>query len=504
MMTTGTKIALALAALTAAGAARAQLGVSTPEAEGVPSQAVLNWVDAAEKEIKWMHSFVLVRHGKVIASGWWDPYRREFPHRLFSHSKSFTSTAVGFAADERKLDLDETVAGIFPDKLPANPSENLRRLRIRDLLTMNVGSAKEDYFRKDPSGDWAKAFLAGDFTYAPGTRFKYDSSATYMLAEIVERKTGRKMMEYLGEKFFGPVGITSVVTTYSPSGVPCGGWGMAMTTEDLARFGQFYLQRGQWEGKQLLSRDWVALATSKETRSGWSDEDVADSDWYVGYGFQFWRCRHNAFRADGAGGQFTIVMPDQDAVFCGTALFGDFQGAFNTIWKHLLPAFGDRALPENPAALKALRDRCASLRLPLVEGSAEGPVKTATTWTLKPNAQGFTAASLTPDAEGWTLVLRDASGTRTLPVGSGRWRAGEIQMGKQKYDPLGGLGLLGRQATAANGAWKGGTFTADVYFTREAARGGVAIDLSGAKMKATLSMYGACMADVKVELEEVE
>ncbi|MCQ2388362.1 MAG: beta-lactamase family protein, partial [Kiritimatiellae bacterium] len=495
----------ACACACALSGAEAQLAYSTPEAEGISSRAILDWVDAAEKEIAWMHSFVLVRHGKIVASGWWNPYKREYPHRLFSHSKSFTSTAVGFAADEKKLDLDERVAAIFPDKLPANPSENALRLRVRDLLTMNVGSEGTDNFRRDPSGDWEKAFFAGDFKHEPGTRFKYDSSATYMLASIVERKTGRKMMEYLHEKFFDPVGITSVYTTYSPSGVPCGGWGMAMTTEELARFGQFYLQRGAWEGKQLLSRDWATLATTKQTASGWGGPDQPDSDWYQGYCFQFWRCRHNAFRADGAGGQFTIVMPDQDAVFCGTALFGDFQGAFNTIWKHVLPAFKDAPLAEDPEALKRLRDKCASLELPLVKGSKTGVVADAKTWKLKPNARGITALSFAPDAEGWTLAFACADGERQLAVGAGKWRAGELQMSRQTCDPLGAYGLLGRVATAANGAWTApGVFEAELYFTREAARGSVKIDVAGGKMKAKLFCGGACLKDETCVLEEAD
>ncbi len=499
------RLGLACACVCALFGAEAQMAYSTPEAEGISSKAVLDWVNAAEKEITWMHSFVLVRHGKIVASGWWNPYRRDYPHRLFSHSKSFTSTAVGFAADEKKVDLDERVAAIFPDKLPANPSENLLRLRVRDLITMNVGSDGTDNFRRDPSGDWEKAFCAGDFTFEPGTRFKYDSSATYMLASIVERKTGRKMMDYLHEKFFGPVGITSVYTTYSPSGVPCGGWGMAMTTEELARFGQFYLQRGMWDGKQLLSRDWATLATTKQTASGWGGPDQPESDWYQGYGFQFWRCRHNAFRADGAGGQFTIVMPDQDAVFCGTALFNDFQGAFNTIWKHILPAFQDAPLAADPAALKALREKCASLELPLVKGEKKGALSAAKTWKLKANAHGMTALSFAPDAAGWTIALACADGERMLAVGAGAWREGDLQMSHQTCDPLGAYGLLGRVATAANGAWtKPDVFEADVYFTREAARASVKIDLSGAKMKATLAYGGACLDDRKFEIEEVD
>ena len=251
-----------------AASAFALMEPATPESQGVPSEAILKFIDGCEKtfdagDLGAMHGFVIVRHGKVIAEGSWKPFDTlNETHMLYSHSKSFTSSAIGLLADRGKIDLDERIVDIFSNEVPAKVSENLAQLRVRDLLTMNVG--KKDHLLRD-GGDWVKEFLSKDFFRKPGTGFKYDSDATYMLAAIVEKKSGMKMMDYLQKNMFDQIGITKAWTTCSPQGIPCGGWGMNMTTRELARFGQLYLNRGDWDGKRVLSSDWVSLATTRQT-----------------------------------------------------------------------------------------------------------------------------------------------------------------------------------------------------------------------------------------------
>ena len=322
---------------------------ATPESQGVSSKAILEWIDACDAQMKYIHGFVLVRHGRVIAEGTWAPFDTlNEPHMLYSHSKSFTSTAIGFLADEGKLDLDERIADIFADKMPAEPSQRLLQVRVRDLLSMNFGSNPNKGARSDANNpDWEKGILARPMEVAdPGRKHRYDSDATYLLSCIVERKSGKRTMEYLKEKLFDPLGMTSPWSTVSTSGTACGGWGMNMTTRDIAKFGQLLLNEGVWDGKRILSKDWVRLATSKQTATSGGPE----SDWAQGYGFQFWRCRHGAYRADGAAGQFTIVMEDQDAVLSINAGDNDMQRSLNLVWKHILPALGPSALPEDAAA----------------------------------------------------------------------------------------------------------------------------------------------------------
>ena len=217
-------ISIVLALAGACAAIAAPLDRATPESQGVSSAAILRWIDACEREIKspnGLHGFVILRHGRTIAEGTWAPYDTlNRPHMLYSHSKSFTSTAIGLLVDDGKLDLDARVLSFFPDKAPVNPSPNLQALRVRDLLTMNVGASVSDPQKKNPDGDWVRIFLANDIDREPGTVFKYDSCATHMLAAIAERVSGMKLMDFLKARLFDPLGMKSPWSTVSPPASP--------------------------------------------------------------------------------------------------------------------------------------------------------------------------------------------------------------------------------------------------------------------------------------------
>jgi CubicO group peptidase (beta-lactamase class C family) len=331
---------------------------STPEAQGVSSDAIRAFVEAADR-INTLHSVMVVRHGHVIAEGWWKPESATKPHVLHSLSKSFTSTAVGLAIDDGKLRLDDKVLKFFPADAPAGPSENLKALTVRDLLTMSGGHDTEP---KGGPGGWSvKRFLGHPFVHTPGTHFQYNSQGTYTLSAVVTQATGQTVLEYLKPRLFGPLGIDHPDWASSPEGYTLGGTGLKLCTEDIAKFGQLYLQRGKWHGKQLVPERWVELATSKQVPTDRESHTKIGIDWRQGYGFQFWRCTHDAFRGDGAAGQMVVVMPDKDAVVAITADTGDMQGELNTIWEKLLPAFGAQALPENGEAHDKLKKTLAGL-----------------------------------------------------------------------------------------------------------------------------------------------
>jgi CubicO group peptidase (beta-lactamase class C family) len=314
---------------------------SSPEAQGVSSTEVRAFVEVADKAIDTMHSFMLVRHGYVIAEGWWKPESAEKPHVLYSLSKSFTSTAVGLAVAEGKLSIDDPVLKFFPEDAPAQPSDKLKAMRVRDLLTMSTGHQTEP--KLTPDEPWVKSFLAHPVEHKPGAHFLYNSAGTYMCSAIVQKLTGQTVLDYLRPRLFEPLGIESAEWSTSPQGISAGGWGLFIHTEDIAKFGQLFLQKGQWNGKQLIPASWVEQATSKQVSNG-SDPT---KDWDQGYGFQFWRCRHGAYRGDGAFGQFCLVLPEQDAVIAITADAKDMQAELNIVWDKLLPAFQKSALPEN-------------------------------------------------------------------------------------------------------------------------------------------------------------
>ncbi|MBL8162239.1 MAG: serine hydrolase, partial [Anaerolineae bacterium] len=294
-----------------------QLQRSAPEEQGVASAAILEFVEALNSQVQEVHSFMLLRHGSVIAEGWWTPYGNEYPHQLFSLSKSFTSTAVGLAVSEGHFSIDDPVVSFFPDEAPADGSELLAALRVRHLLSMNTGQDSDTWsFMVDrPDGDWIKGFFSVPVLHAPGTHFVYNTGATYMLSAIVQKTTGMKVVDYLAPRLFQPLGITNAAWRDSPQGITAGGIGLSLKTEDVARFGQLYLQHGRWQGQQVVSEAWIAEATAFQSANG----DDPNNDWAQGYGYQFWHCRHGAYRGDGVFGQYCIVMPEQDAVLAITA-----------------------------------------------------------------------------------------------------------------------------------------------------------------------------------------
>ena len=358
------RILASLAVVLAAGFAAAEskaLPRATPESQGVSSAVVRKFIETADQKVNTMHSFMLVRHGKVVAEAWWKPESPDKPHVLHSLSKSFTSTAVGLAIHEGKLDLFDPVTKFFPEDVPEKPSENLKKMRIRDLLTMSTGHEKQS--KREKEDHWVKEFFAHPVPYKPGTHFMYNSSGTYMCSAIVQKVTGQTVRDYLKPRLFDPLGIDTPEWEMSPQGVSTGGWGLFLKTEDIAKFGQLYLQKGKWNGQQLVPAEWVELATSKQMSNG-SDPT---KDWDQGYGFQFWRCRHNAYRGDGANGQFCIVLPDQDAVIAITADCKDMQAELNVVWDELLPAFQSSALPENASEQAKLKELVGRLQAKVKE-----------------------------------------------------------------------------------------------------------------------------------------
>lgn len=406
---------------------------STPEAEGVSADSIAHFLDAVGKSKNEFHSFMMLRHGKVIAEGWWNPYRPDLRHTMYSVSKSFTATAIGFAVSEKRLTVEDKVMSFFPNDLPQNTSPYLAELRVRDLLSMSVGQEPDPtpaIVSKD--SNWVKSFLATPIVHQPGTKFLYNSMGTYMLSAIVQKVTGEKVVDYLTPRLFKPLGITGVDWEIDPKGINVGGWGLRLKTEDMAKFGQLFLQKGQWKGQQVLPADWVEAASTLKIiqHPEIPEEKRALSDWEQGYCYQMWRCRNNAFRGDGAFGQYIIVMPDQDAVIVVTSETADMQDEQNLIWKYLLPAFQKDPLPL-PARKNVpmpLRQKLASLALPLPEKSKAPPMATGIsgkTFSISPNEQAVQSLSFLFREKACQLTLKTKTETFPFIFGADRWIKGE-------------------------------------------------------------------------------
>jgi CubicO group peptidase (beta-lactamase class C family) len=438
----------------------AALPRSTPEAEGISSDGVLALVNALDGSVGEVHSMMLVRHGKVVAEGWWAPYSASDIHVLYSVTKSFNATAVGFAAAEGLLSVDDLLVSHFADIAPAQLMGQMGSVRIRDLLTMSTGHESDtmNALRARADGQWTRAFLETNVTRQPGTYFLYNSGAAYVLSALVQRLTGMTVEEYLGPRLFEPLGIGATLWGQSPEGVNMGDGGLSVRTEDLAKFGLLYLQDGMWNGERVLPEGWAAAATASQISNGNSD-----SDWGYGYGYQFWRSS-TGYRADGSLGQFSFVLPDQDVVLAITSGTSNMAGIMNAVWQNLLPAIQPGALSENPSALGTLTNRLRALTLSLPAGEPSSELAASVSkqrYAVGSNNQGITALELDFSTDTPSLTIEDERGAHTIGVGSGTWVRGRTGF-KQRINELFDTP---EQGIAASGAWSDAdTFSVKLVF----------------------------------------
>jgi CubicO group peptidase (beta-lactamase class C family) len=462
---------IALVALRSSLCLGADLPRSSPEAQGISSSAVLSFVEAADKHISSLNSFMLLRHGQVVAEGWWSPYDAESPHSLYSLSKSFTSTAVGLAISEGKLSLDDEVLKFFPEDAPAEPSNNLKAMRVSDLLRMSTGHQTEP--ARTPDRPWTKTFLAHPVPFKPGTHFLYNTSATYMLSAIVQKATGQTVLDYLRPRLFEPLGIARPTWETSPQGVSTGGYGLSIRTRDSASFGQLYLQKGKWQGKQLVPEAWIEVATARQTSNGSNPK----SDWDQGYGYQFWRCRHGGYRGDGAFGQYCVVLPEQDAVIAITGGVKDMQAVLNLVWDKLLPAMQAAPLPADDASRKKLERTLKGLSLRPAEGSGSPAKVSGKKYVFPANRRKLEAITLESNGKDGavTLVARFDGVEQRLTCGRGTWHKGRVAWG-----------TLPLQPAAASGAWtEDDTFMARLCFYETPFTITVSLKFSGEELRYT-------------------
>ncbi len=363
----------------------------TPESLGIPSRAVLDFINAIEDfHEDELHGFVLMKNGETAAEGWWAPYGPSHPHMMFSLSKSFTSTAIGLAQEEGLLNIYDPVIKFFPEYTPEEPSGNLMNMRIKDLLRMSTGHDRDSWIRiQDDEGPWVKNYLALPVEHKPGTHFQYNTGATFILSAIIQKVSGENLQDYLQPRLFKPLSIENPAWDKNPDGIDKGGTGLYIRTRDIARFGQMLLQQGEWNDKQIVPRAWVMEATALQTSNGSNPE----SDWDQGYGYQFWRCKpENVYRGDGAFGQYCIVMPDQNAVLAITSGTKDMQAILNLVWKHLLSAMQTEPLLEDTVSYNELVSKLKNLSLPKVEGNISSPLAenvSDKTFQMEQNSDGL-------------------------------------------------------------------------------------------------------------------
>ena len=406
---------------------------STPAAEGISTQAVINMMDSlmALPECD-IHHVMVMRHGKVVAELHPTPFRAEDSHTLYSASKTFVSLAVGCAIDDNLLRLDDRVMTFFPDKRTNRVSDNMAAMTVRDLLMMASG-VKPDWTMRNNSMDWVKDWLAKPVDDAPGSLFQYDSMCTFMLSAIVQRVTGHTTLEYLEQKLFTPMHITVADWETSPDGINTGGWGLRVQAETMAKLGVLLLNKGQWEGQQLISADYVEAACSRLIDGG-AKETVPATDGNQGYGYQVWQSKWpGSFRADGAMGQYTVVVPQEElvVVILGMKLYGHEELA--CIWNQLMPGLKTEPLQPEKKLQKKLDNLCAKASLKLPQGkstSKEYGYAMSMRIILDPNQRGLKEIILSSsldDKSHFLNIVRDDGTQDSFRLGYGKWSYSQLE-----------------------------------------------------------------------------
>lgn len=420
---------------------------SSPSQHGVDASGISAFLDAV-KDIE-LHSLMILRHGHVIASGWWEPYGPGRPHLLYSLSKSFTATAAGLAVAEGLLDLDAPVLSYFPELDTGVTDPRSRGMLVRHIASMSSGHLADTWAAAcEAAPDQpVRGFLGLPPERDPGTIFTYNQSCTYTLATIIQRVTGQPLTGYLRPRLLDPVGIAAADWDEYPPGQALGFTGLYTTTDAIARLGELYLRGGRWHDRQVIPAAWVAEATRPHVAT----VPDATPDWRQGYGFQFWMSRHG-YRGDGAFGQFCLVLPEQDAVIAMTAGAMDMQAVLSAVWDHALPALG--APGEGSAdADAALAKRLATLRLPVPASPARPPGS----WPESASALiGFTPAGGICEAQ---------PSLRRVEAGEGRVTLSEDALSLDLRLTEGWHVTDGPVPAAASGGWAdAGTLDIDVVF----------------------------------------
>lgn len=394
-----------------------------PEETGINSQWIMNFLNRLESCQLPMHSFILMKDDAIVAETYYAPYTADTLHRMFSITKSFVSIAIGLLEEEGKLSLDDKIVAHFPEKMKGvvNPSPYLTEMTIRDMLMMSSCHARTTY--KEPGvTDWVGSFFTIAPSHVPGTTFSYDTSATHTLCALVEKLTGKKMLDYLRDKFLDEAGFSSnAYVMEAPNGESYGGSGLMSTPMDILRFMHVISKNGELNGKQVIPEDYIKAATSWQT-----DTYGKSSTWeeMQGYGYQFWMTTHNGFACYGMGGQYACYYPDKNILFVTTADTQGRSGGTQLIYDAFYQEIYDRIGTEDITGSNVpdLEKYLSTRTLFHVEGENTSTLLNKinhTRYYMDENPNGFKWISLSLNKQDGTLDYETENGVFSLPFSIG-------------------------------------------------------------------------------------
>ena len=405
---------------------------ATPESLGIPSKAIEEFLTELTEKRLCMHSFLLLRHGKVAAEGHWPPFDKNRKHRMYSISKSFTSVAVGMMIEESKLSLDSKVSEYFPEYLPDRPHPYVLEATVRDLLMMSTYNEQTSY--TVDSTDFSETFFTDSGPkHKPGQLFLYDTAATTVLCAIVEKLSGKTMLEYM-RPVLDEIGFSKdAYCVQTTEGRSWTGSGILCTSRDLARFALLCMNGGEWNGKQLLNRDYIREATSRQIDSSVT---AGSMEGRYGYGYQFWSIRGGGFGMYGMGSQYALCMPRHGTILITNA---DTQGTDSAgdiifdMYFRLIEKLSPNPLQEDVNAQKQLEDCISRLTMPRPLGKVSTPLAkdiSGKKYILHKNEAGIKWLKLNIDGDKCRMLYENETGEHELIFGMEKY---ESQLFPEKY-----------------------------------------------------------------------
>jgi CubicO group peptidase (beta-lactamase class C family) len=432
-----------------------QFQTDTPENLGIPSEAVLGFIEHLERRRLCMHSIMVLRHDRIAAEAHYPPFTGDSPHRMFSGTKTFVSMAVGFLIDQGKISLQSRMADFFPEYLPEKIPGYTAEMSVRDLLLMATPYDRTTYTVNDDN--WARTFYTAQPSHRGGAVFSYDTSGTVALTALVEKLSGQNLVDYLRPRLFEPLGFSpDVWCVERPEGGAWGGSGLICSVHDLARFGLFLLHQGNWQGRQLISPSYMAEATSPLI-----DNRVFTSgpEFQFGYGYQIWRTRHGGYGSYGMGSQLAICVPEKDLLLVTTADTQSVQNGQETVldafWTDVYPHIAKEKLGENREALAKLANKLGRLEFPPVDGEPSSPRQKdlgGRNYRLDDNPMKITRLLFEFSGEEGLMKYANATGDHELRFGLGKYLEGsfpETHYSGRRIGVAAGRGFRYK----ASGAW---------------------------------------------------
>ena len=404
----------------------------TPEKMGISSADIQSYLQLLERAELATHDLIIMRKDQIVFEHYWKPFHKDFQHRMYSATKSFVSLAIGFLEQEGKINLDDKLVDYFPDEAKALTDDYFRALTIRQMLMMRTAKQRRSWFPVKPQDRVLDYFQNPSPTaHHAGTFFEYDSNGSFILGALVERVSGKSLMDYMREKFLDKIGFSKEADMLScPGGHSWSDSALICTATDFLKAAQFCMHKGNWEGEQLLNKEYIEEATSCLVPTL-----AAEYPAYVhtGYGYQFWRTRDNSYFMNGMGSQYAICVPDKDiiVIYNGDNQGNDFARTIiiNAVFDMIICKAQDTPLEENPQAQKALADYCNTLELHHAKGNITSPMAeriNGKTYALDSNPMGITKLKFTFDEGGGTLAYTNAQGDKELSFGMAANRFGKF------------------------------------------------------------------------------